>query len=56
MVIIYFLGSVLQVTRLLELDVSNLVFHPACVISALLTSLCTETGIVIVVSVKYTLI
>ncbi|XP_071039562.1 guanine nucleotide exchange factor subunit RIC1 [Parasteatoda tepidariorum] len=36
-------SSVLQVTRPLELDVSNLVFHPACVISAILTSLCTET-------------
>ncbi|GFR17122.1 RAB6A-GEF complex partner protein 1 [Trichonephila clavata] len=36
-------SSVLHVTRLLELDVSNLVFHPACVVSSLLTSLCTET-------------
>ncbi|XP_035209337.1 guanine nucleotide exchange factor subunit RIC1-like isoform X2 [Stegodyphus dumicola] len=36
-------SSVLHITRLLELDVTNLVFHPACVVSTLLTSLCTET-------------
>ncbi|CAL1266198.1 unnamed protein product [Larinioides sclopetarius] len=36
-------SSVLHISRILELDVSNLVFHPACVVSSLLTSLCTET-------------
>ncbi|KAF8793874.1 RAB6A-GEF complex partner protein 1 like protein [Argiope bruennichi] len=36
-------SSVLHVSRILELDVSNLVFHPACVVSSVLTSLCTET-------------
>lgn len=34
----------LQLARILELDVSSLVIHPACVVSATLTSLRTEAG------------
>ncbi|XP_023222125.1 RAB6A-GEF complex partner protein 1-like [Centruroides sculpturatus] len=35
-------NSTLHIVRLHELDVSNLVVHPACVVSAILTSLRTE--------------